>query len=478
MRRLLLIVWAILLCCAMAPAQAEALPSSPVTILSAADNEEHKIALVTITNVHQSERTKYTVYKVWQDDNNLSGMRKPYGVQLYANGAPVGAPVTLDADTLSYTWENLYRYERGEEIRYTVDEVLVPEGYQGEVQGNTLINRYIFHTFEGKVCKYWSDNGDQDGLRPQAVTLHLYAEGTRVLSLELTGDEDWCGTFGSLPVYLRDARRMGWPIPADEENPWRKITYTLEEEAVPGYTCEYKVAQDGFRVTNIHVPESIDIPVAKHWEDSANKYEYRPESITVRLLANGEEVGDMVLTQKEKWRGVFKDKPVYAQGKPIEYTIVEDEVKRYKTEITGSAREGFTISNSLIYGYDFRFTKVWQDDSGEHPTPQFILYNPDGTVHRTPLQPPSDRGNGSYVYSLVDEYDYYVVELPMDGYHTEYVNQGEAEAVKDRVYAGGTIINTAVFIPPPTGDFMNPVLYLLLLAGSATGMTLLYRRKK
>ena len=153
MRRLLLIVWAILLCCAMAPAQAEALPSSPVTILSAADNEEHKIALVTITNVHQSERTKYTVYKVWQDDNNLSGMRKPYGVQLYANGAPVGAPVTLDADTLSYTWENLYRYERGEEIRYTVDEVLVPEGYQGEVQGNTLINRYIFHTFEGKVCK-------------------------------------------------------------------------------------------------------------------------------------------------------------------------------------------------------------------------------------------------------------------------------------------------------------------------------------
>ena len=271
---------------------------------------------------------------------------------------------------------------------------------------------------------------------------------------------------------------MGWPIPADEENPWRKITYTLEEEAVPGYTCEYRVAQDGFCVTNIHVPESFDIPVAKHWEDSANKYKYRPKSITVRLLANGEEVGDMVLTQKEKWRGVFKDEPVYAQGKPIEYTIVEDEVKRYKTEITGSAREGFTISNSLIYGYDFRFTKVWQDDPGEHPTPQFILYNPDGTVHRTPLQPPADRGNGSYVYSLVDEDDYYVVELPMDGYRTEYVNQGEAEAVTDRVYAGGTIINTAVFSPPPTGDFLNPVLYLLLLAGSVTGMTLLYRRKK
>ena len=155
---------------------------------------------------------------------------------------------------------------------------------------------------------------------------------------------------------------MGWPIPADEENPWRKITYMLEEEAVPGYTCEYRVAQDGFHVTNIHVPESFDIPVAKHWEDSANKYKYRPKPITVRLLANGEEVGDMVLTQKEKWRGVFKDEPVYAQGKPIEYTIVEDEVNRYRTEITGSAREGFTISNSLSYGYDFRGVSAFDED--------------------------------------------------------------------------------------------------------------------
>ena len=238
MRKLLLIVWAILFCCAMAPAQAEALPSSPVTILSAADDEEHKIALVTITNVHQPEQTKYTVYKVWQDDDNLSGMRGPYGVQLYANGAPVGTPVTLDADTLSYTWENLYRYERGEEIHYTVDEVQVPEGYRAEVQGNTLINRYVPSMWNGLVHKYWHDDNDRDGLRPQSVTLHLYAEGIPVLTLELTEDEDWSSTFGRLPVYVRDAARMGWPIPADEDNPERKIAYTLKEETVPGYTCE------------------------------------------------------------------------------------------------------------------------------------------------------------------------------------------------------------------------------------------------
>ena len=73
MRRLLMFAWAILLCCVSVSALAEAPASSPVTIRAAADNEEHKIALVTITNVHQPERTQYTVCKVWQDDDDLSG---------------------------------------------------------------------------------------------------------------------------------------------------------------------------------------------------------------------------------------------------------------------------------------------------------------------------------------------------------------------------------------------------------------------
>lgn len=477
MRKLLLIVWSILLCCTMASALAEAPPSSPVIILSAEDNEEHKIALVTITNVHLPEKTKYTVHKVWQDDDNLSGARSAYGVQLYANGAPLGSPVTLEADMLSYTWENLYRYENGVEILYTVDEVQVPEGYQAEVQGDTIINRYVLSTFEGLVRKAWYDNNDQDGLRPQSVTLHLCAEGVPVLSLTLTEDEDWRGTFGSLPVYVRDARRMGWPISADEDNLDKKITYTLTEDAVPGYTCEYILTSEGFVVSNSHDPATIDIPVRKRWEDTYNKYKYRPESITVHLMADGVVVETMSLTKDVNWRGAFYNRPVYANGKPIVYTIMENEIERYKTDITGSAESGFIITNELIYGYDFRFTKVWEDNAEEHSTPQFILYNPDGTVHRTASQPPSDRGDGNYVFSLVDKLEYYVVELPMEGYETEYINVDKYADVKDRLYAGGTIVNTAILVPPETSDEMNLVLYPLLLVISAIGLILLRKRK-
>ena len=346
------------------------------------------------------------------------------------------------------------------------------------MQGNTIINRYILRMFEGEVWKFWDDGGDQDGLRPQTITLHLYAEGIQVSSLELTAENGWSGTFGSLPVYVRDAERMGWPVPADAENPAREIRYTLAEEEVPGYTFEYEQTPGGFMVTNTHEPACIQIPVKKIWDDSANEYEYRPESITVRLLANDKEVDTLVLTKENDWRGVFMDHPVNLDGEPIVYTLVEDEVKRYKAEITGSAEEGFTVRNALIYGYDFSFTKLWQDHREEHPTPQFILYNPDGTVYRTQNQPPADRGDGHYVYSLVNEEDYYVVELPMEGYYTEYVNQGEAASVTDRAYAGGTIINIAIADLPPTGDSQNLWGYLLLLAGSVTGLILLRRRKE
>ena len=59
-----------------------------------------------------------------------------------------------------------------------------------------------------------------------------------------------------------------------------------------------------------------------------------------------------------------------------------------------------------------------------------------------------------------------------------HVNQGEAASVTDRAYAGGTIINIAIADLPPTGDSQNLWGYLLLLAGSVTGLILLRRRKE
>ena len=69
----------------------------------------------------------------------------------------------------------MYKYEHGEEILYTADEVFVPEGYQKDVQGDTLINRYVLYMFEGEVCKHWQDGGDQDRYPFYCFLAHFFS---------------------------------------------------------------------------------------------------------------------------------------------------------------------------------------------------------------------------------------------------------------------------------------------------------------
>ncbi|MBR1758230.1 MAG: Cna B-type domain-containing protein [Lachnospiraceae bacterium] len=85
----------------------------------------------TITNTHEPEVTEVTVVKVWDDDDNIGGIRPTsINVQLTADGVASGDPVTLPEDgEWTYTWENLPKYNNGTEISYTADETAVPAGY-------------------------------------------------------------------------------------------------------------------------------------------------------------------------------------------------------------------------------------------------------------------------------------------------------------------------------------------------------------
>src|SRR5699024_229109 len=74
----------------------------------------------------------------------------------------------------------------------------------------------------------------------------------------------------------------------------------------------------------------------------------RPESITVRLLANGEEVDQIVVKAENEWKYSFADLPKFENGEEINYTVQEDEVDDYSTEI-----DGFNITNSYVEPIDF-----------------------------------------------------------------------------------------------------------------------------
>ncbi|MGZ7145002.1 Cna B-type domain-containing protein, partial [Streptococcus pyogenes] len=57
-------------------------------------------------------------------------------------------------------------------------------------------------------------------------------------------------------------------------------------------------------------------------------------SITLHLLANGKEVATKTVTAKDNWKYEFNDLDKYSAGKEIVYTITEDQVNDYNSDVS------------------------------------------------------------------------------------------------------------------------------------------------
>ena len=121
------------------------------------------------------------------------------------------------------------------------------------------------------------------------------------------------------------------------------INYTIVEEKVEGYTTEV----EGYNVKNSYTPGKTSIQVTKAWKDGNNQDGKRPESVTVKLFADGKETGKtLTLTKANNWTGSFTDLDEYKDGKKIEYTVKEESVGNgYVSVVTGNAKEGFVVTN-------------------------------------------------------------------------------------------------------------------------------------
>ncbi|WP_304263337.1 Cna B-type domain-containing protein, partial [Kallipyga massiliensis] len=177
-------------------------------------------------------------------------------------------------------------------------------------------------------AKRWVDEDNRDNKRPESVTIQLLADGKETgKSLVLNEENGWSGYFGDL---------------LKTEN-GREIQYTVREV---GTTKGYEAAitgnqSQGFTVTNTYKTEKIKIEGKKTWEDGDNVDGKRPESITIRLLANGVEKDSRKVTEKEGWKWTFSDLPKFEKGKEITYTIAEDPVENYTSEV-----KGYNVTNT------------------------------------------------------------------------------------------------------------------------------------
>lgn len=296
---------------------------------------------LTITNTHAIEKTDYAVTKAWDDEDDNDGIRpEAVEVQLYATTEAYGKLAIGEAVELSeendwtHTFEGLWVKYQGEVIDWSVEEVQVAEGYTASVtenaSGAVITNTHEIETTEVTVTKEWDDADDQDGLRPEGITVSLKADGQVVAEAQITAEDGWTYTFAELPVYDNG----------------EAVVYRVEEQLPEGYSAAYEYADGDVTITNKHTPETIDLDVVKKWIDNNDKEDKRPDDITVQLYANGEKYGDAVKLNKEgEWKYSFKDLPKYDGGVEIEYTVKEDAVKHYVAKYT-TADGNLVITNT------------------------------------------------------------------------------------------------------------------------------------
>ena len=231
---------------------------------------------------------------------------------------------------------------QGNEIKYTVKEETVVEGYDTEIiagqvdgaLGYIIKNKHNVEKTEIPVEKKW--------IGPQSVeqvTVKLFADGVDTgKTLTLKKSENWKGKFTNLDKYKNG----------------KEIVYTIKEAKVEGYESKIEGnAKDGFVITNKNI-EKTEVPVEKKWLGKA------VNEIEVKLLANGQEVQSAKLNEANSWKHTFKDLPKYDDnGKEITYTVKEVAIEGYESKIEGNAKDGFVITNKNLAKTEIPVEKKW-----------------------------------------------------------------------------------------------------------------------
>lgn len=187
-------------------------------------------------------------------------------------------------------------------------------------------------------AKIWKD--DDESKRPDYIKIHV-KDGDRelngspiiLLKSDFAGKDEWDWT-----LYL----------PEDPDGLLSGATYVVSEEYPEGFENaeHYSAEIDGLDIINTwsdDIPDTVTISGQKIWQDENDKFGYRSDSITVRLYADGEEVGSAVTSAAGEWKYFFPAMPKKDEdGHEIVYTVAEDEVDHYSARV-----DGFNIINEF-----------------------------------------------------------------------------------------------------------------------------------
>ena len=275
-----------------------------------------------VNTYRNTETTEVSGTKTWNDyDNKFNTRPESITVKLIQNDKEIDKQVVKSDNhgNWTYRFDKLPKYDaEGKAYTYTIQEENVP-GYTSEINGYDLVNTYRnTETATVSGTKTWNDNNNQLNIRPESITVELMQNGKKIDNQIVKADKEgnWTYHFENLPKY---------------DSKGKAYVYTIQEATVSGYISEV----NGYDLVNT---ETTTVSGRKTWNDNDNKFNTRPESITVKLMRNGEKYAEKIVKADKKgnWTYRFDKLPKYdAEGKAYTYTIQEGKVPDYTTKING-----------------------------------------------------------------------------------------------------------------------------------------------
>ena len=323
-----------------------------------ATEDKLEAVITTLTNTHTPGKVSASIQKIWDDAENQDGKRpETITAILVKNGEETDQKVALSEDNdWSAIIKDLDEYTNGTLNKYTWKEAEVPEGYEltlNKTDGTftTLTNTHVPELVNVSVRKEWDDADNQDGIRPAELKVDLKKNGEVIATVTLNEENSWSDGVKDLPKYTAGVENIyTWAEQEDGLPEGYELTDTKTEELLaPPMEGEEVLPTETVSIittlTNTHTPETVNIEGAKTWADSGNE-SARPESITIRIYADGEELTDLAktVTADDDWKWSFTDLPKYKEGEvgqEITYTITEDPVDGYISEV-----DGYDVTNT------------------------------------------------------------------------------------------------------------------------------------
>ena len=262
------------------------------------------------------------------------------------------------------------------------------------------------------INKYWKDNNNSLGIRPDTITVKLVPNNdlTKAINVPLgttnvvSGNSNHWKTSVSVPKYDEDGEVIDYSL--------RENEIILED----GY--KYTPTIEDNNVTNTLVKE---IELKKIWKDNNNSYLTRPTSVTYMVKQNNNDYKEVTFTgdySTDEWTKIITVPVFDSSNREYVYTVEEYNVDNYSINCSG-----YVCTNTLTGNKNINITKEWNDKDNEYNTrPDNIKVNllRNGNLYQEVTLSGNDWNSNNIEVPLYDEngvkYNYTISEDNVDEY--------------------------------------------------------------